>query len=82
MRRAALRIGTRASALALWQAEHVAALIRAQPAPRRWSWCTSRPKATCAPTCRCGQAGGRAFFTSEIDRAQLAGTKSTSPCIG
>jgi hydroxymethylbilane synthase len=68
-----LRVGTRASALALWQARHVAALIAAQPgAPavelRHIS--TAGDRQTQVPL---WQVGGSAFFTREIDRALLAG---------
>jgi hydroxymethylbilane synthase len=34
-----LRIATRKSALALWQAEHVAALARGASGTGRWNWC-------------------------------------------
>ena len=67
----ALRIGTRASALALWQARHVAALIRALP---------GAPPVELVPITTTGDVRtdvplwavrGRAFFTKEIDRALL-----------
>jgi len=67
----ALRIGTRASALALWQARHVASLIRALPAA---------PPVELVPITTTGDVRtdvplwavrGRAFFTKEIDRALL-----------
>ncbi|MGA9369853.1 MAG: hydroxymethylbilane synthase [Steroidobacteraceae bacterium] len=66
-----LRIGTRASALALWQARHVESLIRALPAP---------PPVELVPIATTGDlrvdvplwaVRGRAFFTKEIDRALL-----------
>ena len=66
-----LRIGTRASALALWQARHVASLIRALPAA---------PPVELVPITTTGDVRvdvplwavrGRAFFTKEIDRALL-----------
>ena len=66
-----LRIGTRASALALWQAHHVAGLIRALPAA---------PPVELVPITTTGDVRvdvplwavrGRAFFTKEIDRALL-----------
>ncbi len=69
----ALRIGTRASALALWQATHVQGCCRGSPAPLRSSSCTSRPRATSQTQVPLWQAGGRAFFTKEIDRALLSG---------
>jgi len=67
----ALRIGTRASALALWQARHVAALIRDLP---------GAPPVELVPISTTGDLSvdvplwavrGRAFFTKEIDRALL-----------
>ena len=69
----ALRIGTRASALALWQARHVASLIRALP---------GAPPVELVPITTTGDVRadvplwtvrGRAFFTKEIDRALLEG---------
>ncbi len=64
-----LRIGTRASALALWQARHVEALIRALP---------DAPAVELVPIVTSGDlqtqlplwaVRGRAFFTKELDRA-------------
>ena len=69
----ALRIGTRASALALWQARHVETLIRALP---------GAPAVELVPITTTGDqradvplwaVRGRAFFTKEIDRALLEG---------
>jgi hydroxymethylbilane synthase len=69
----ALRIGTRASALALWQARHVESLIRALP---------DAPPVQLVPISTTGDeradvplwaVRGRAFFTKEIDRALLEG---------
>ena len=66
-----LRIGTRASALALWQARHVASLIGALP---------GAPPVELVPIATTGDlrtdvplwaVRGRAFFTKEIDRALL-----------
>jgi hydroxymethylbilane synthase len=73
MRTQALRIGTRASALALWQAEHVAALLRAQGAPpvHLVHIKTAGDLQSEVPL---WQAGGQAFFTKEIDRALIEGT--------
>ena len=71
--RRALRIGTRASQLAMWQARLVADLVRAQ---------SEAPPVELVPIRTAGdertdiplwQAGGRAFFTREIDSAVLAG---------
>jgi hydroxymethylbilane synthase len=70
--RAALRIGTRASALALWQAHYVAAGITRQ---------STAPPIELVPISTEGDersdvplwsVGGKAFFTKEIDRALLA----------
>jgi hydroxymethylbilane synthase len=69
----ALRIGTRASALALWQARHVESLLRALP---------GAPPVELVPIATTGDlrtdvplwaVRGRAFFTKEIDRALLDG---------
>lgn len=66
-----LRIGTRASALALWQARHVESLIGALP---------GAPPVELVPITTTGDVRsdvplwavrGRAFFTKEIDRALL-----------
>jgi len=69
---AALRIGTRASALALWQARHVASRISAQsgaPAIELVHISTEGDERTDVPL---WTVGGKAFFTKEIDRALLA----------
>ena len=69
----ALRIGTRASALALWQAREVASRIAAQPdAPpvELVHIRTSGDEQTERPL---WQVRGQAFFTREIDRALLEG---------
>ncbi len=66
-----LRIGTRASALALWQARHVEALIRAlpgAPAVQLVPIVTSGDLQTQVPL---WAVRGRAFFTKELDRALL-----------
>jgi hydroxymethylbilane synthase len=66
-----LRIGTRASALAMWQARHVESLIRTLP---------GAPPVELVPITTTGDVRvdvplwavrGRAFFTKEIDRALL-----------
>jgi hydroxymethylbilane synthase len=67
----ALRIGTRASALALWQAREVAGRIAAQrgaPAVELVHISTSGDRQSEVPL---WQARGQAFFTREIDRALL-----------
>jgi len=71
--RAGLRIGTRASALALWQARHVASAISTQPdapAIELVHISTEGDERTDVPL---WTVGGKAFFTKEIDRALLAG---------
>jgi hydroxymethylbilane synthase len=68
-----LRIGTRASALALWQANRVADLIRAQPGAPPVELVHISTEGDVRTDIPLWAAGGRAFFTKEIDRAQLAG---------
>ena len=68
-----LRIGTRASALALWQARHVESLIKGlkdAPAVELVHIKTEGDVRTDVPL---WALRGRAFFTKEIDRALLAG---------
>jgi len=66
-----LRIGTRASALALWQAHHVEALIRSQPGAPPVELIHIRTEGDLRTDVPLWQIGGRAFFTKEIDRALL-----------
>jgi len=69
----ALRIGTRASRLALWQARHAAAQISAQrdaPPVELKEITTAGDAQSELPL---WQTEGRAFFTREIDRALLEG---------
>ncbi len=68
-----LRIGTRASALALWQANRVADLIRAQPGAPAVQLVHITTEGDLRTDIPLWAAGGRAFFTREIDRVQLAG---------
>jgi len=68
-----LRIGTRASALALWQANRVAQLIRAQPGAPPVELVHIKTEGDVRTDVPLWAVGGRAFFTREIDRAQLAG---------
>ena len=68
-----LRIGTRASALALWQANRVRDLIRAQPGSPPVELVHIKTEGDLRTDIPLWAAGGRAFFTKEIDRAQLAG---------
>ncbi len=71
--RRALRIGTRASQLAMWQANRVADLLRAQPQAPAVELVPIRTEGDVRTDIPLWQAGGRAFFTREIDRALLAG---------
>jgi hydroxymethylbilane synthase len=70
---AVLRIGTRASALALWQAEHVAALLRELPGAPEVTLVHIKTQGDLQTDVPLWQVGGRAFFTREIDRALLDG---------
>ena len=69
-----LRIGTRASALALWQARQVGALIAAQPGAPAVELVHIKTSGDVQTEVPLWQVGGRAFFTREIDRALLEGT--------
>ena len=69
---AALRVGTRASALALWQARHVAALIAAQPGAPAVELVHIKTSGDVQTDVPLWQVGGQSFFTREIDRALLA----------
>ncbi len=71
---ASLRIGTRASALALWQARHVAALLAAQPGAPRIELVHIRTSGDAQREVPLWQTEGRAFFTREIDEALSKGT--------
>jgi hydroxymethylbilane synthase len=66
-----LRIGTRGSALALWQAHHVEALIKAQPGAPAVELVRIRTEGDVRTDVPLWQVGGRAFFTKEIDKALL-----------
>jgi hydroxymethylbilane synthase len=67
-----LRIGTRASALALWQANRVADLIRAQPGAPGVELVHIKTEGDIRTDVPLWAVDGRAFFTKEIDRALLA----------
>jgi hydroxymethylbilane synthase len=67
-----LRIGTRASALALWQANRVADLIRSQPGAPAVELVHIRTEGDMRTDVPLWAVDGRAFFTKEIDRALLA----------
>jgi hydroxymethylbilane synthase len=67
-----LRIGTRASALALWQANRVRDLICAQPGAPQVELVHIRTEGDMRTDVPLWAVDGRAFFTKEIDRALLA----------
>jgi hydroxymethylbilane synthase len=67
-----LRIGTRGSALALWQARRVAELIGSQPGSPPVELIQIRTEGDLRSDVPLWAVEGRAFFTKEIDRALLA----------
>jgi hydroxymethylbilane synthase len=71
--RGTLRIGTRASALALWQAHHVEALIKGLTGAPDVEIVHIRTEGDVRTDVPLWALKGRAFFTKEIDRALLAG---------
>jgi hydroxymethylbilane synthase len=71
--RRTLRIGTRASALALWQARHVESQIRALPDAPPVELVHIKTEGDVRTDVPLWAIRGRAFFTKEIDRALLAG---------
>src|SRR3984885_9050519 len=68
-----LRIGTRASALALWQAHHVEALIRGLTGAPEVEIVHIKTEGDLRTDVPLWALQGKAFFTKEIDRALLAG---------
>jgi hydroxymethylbilane synthase len=66
-----IRIGTRGSALALWQAHHVQALIEAQAGAPAVELVRIKTEGDVRTDVPLWQIGGRAFFTKEIDKALL-----------
>jgi hydroxymethylbilane synthase len=68
-----LRIGTRGSRLALWQAHHVAALLRPLAAPRPVDLVEIQTAGDRIQDVALSQIGGVGVFTKEIQRALLAG---------
>jgi hydroxymethylbilane synthase len=66
---ASLRIGTRASALALWQAEHVAARIRALPGAPPVELVHIQTEGDKIQDVALSQLPGKAFFTKELEEA-------------
>jgi hydroxymethylbilane synthase len=71
--RGTLRIGTRASALALWQAHHVEALIKGLAGAPDVEIVHIKTEGDVRTDVPLWALKGRAFFTKEIDRALLAG---------
>ncbi|MFL6606223.1 MAG: hydroxymethylbilane synthase [Steroidobacteraceae bacterium] len=67
-----LRIGTRGSALALWQAHHLEGLIKSQPGAPPVELVRIRTEGDVRTDVPLWQIGGRAFFTKEIDKALLS----------
>jgi hydroxymethylbilane synthase len=67
-----LRIGTRGSALAMWQANHVAERLRATARSMRIELVTIRTSGDLITDAPLSQIEGRAFFTKEIDDALLS----------
>ena len=68
----ALRIGTRGSALALWQSRRVAELIGSQPGSPPVELIQIRTEGDVRSDVPLWAVEGRAFFAKEIDRALLA----------
>jgi hydroxymethylbilane synthase len=69
-----LRIGTRGSPLALWQANHVADLLRPRAAPRPVELVLIQTTGDRVQDRPLAQIGGDGLFTKEIQRAVLDGT--------
>jgi hydroxymethylbilane synthase len=66
-----LRIGTRGSPLALWQARHVAALLSPLAAPREVTLVEIQTTGDRVRDQPLGEIGGQGVFTKEIQRALL-----------
>lgn len=66
-----LRIGTRGSALALWQANEVARRMRALPGAPAIEIVTIKTQGDLNQTVPLWATDGRGFFTAELDRALL-----------
>jgi hydroxymethylbilane synthase len=69
-----LRIGTRGSPLALWQARHVAGLLRTAAAPRPVELVEIETAGDRVRDRALSQIGGDGLFTKEVQRAVLSGT--------
>src|SRR3954454_20626531 len=68
-----LRIGTRSSPLALWQANHVADRLRPLAAPRPVELIHVQTEGDRDQSASLAHIGGRGVFTKEIERALLDG---------
>src|SRR4051812_15000219 len=68
-----LRIGTRGSPLALWQADHVADRLRPLVAPRAVELIHVQTEGDRDQSASLAHIGGRGVFTKEIERALLDG---------
>jgi hydroxymethylbilane synthase len=66
-----LRIGTRGSALALWQAEETARLIRLLPGAPQVELVIIKTRGDLQQDVPLWATPGKGFFTAELDRAQL-----------
>jgi hydroxymethylbilane synthase len=69
--RGTIRIGTRESALAQWQAEHVASLLRALPGTPNPELVLIRTEGDKIQNLPLSKVQGKAFFTKEIEEALL-----------
>lgn len=69
-----LRIGTRASALARWQAEHVAAALKALPGAPEPELVLIKTEGDRIQDVPLSRVEGKAFFTKEIEEALLNDT--------
>jgi hydroxymethylbilane synthase len=72
-RQRTLRIGTRASALALWQARHVESLLKGLQGAPTVELVHIKTEGDVRTDVPLWALKGKAFFTKEIDRALLAG---------
>ena len=70
-RQTALRLGTRGSELALWQARHVAERLAALPGAPRVEVVVLRTRGDLLSDVPLTETGGTGFFTAEIERALL-----------
>ena len=69
-----LRIGTRGSNLATWQAEHVAALVRELPGAPPVDLVKIKTSGDLIQDTPLSKVAGKGFFTKEIERALLDGS--------